>query len=196
VRIGVAGAQSAIAREFCRLLPAGCEPWCDRLTEMPESLDRYLICTGYLAGKAVSCISREEADLTFWRNFVEPARFCDRVFLQNPKARICLIGSESGYSGSFDMSYAAAKAGLHLYVETKRLEHPDQQLVAIAPTVIWDSGMTERRTDLEAVKRRFAATRHGRCLTAAEVAAQACNALFIARPMLSGTVIRLGADAR
>jgi NAD(P)-dependent dehydrogenase (short-subunit alcohol dehydrogenase family) len=191
VKVGIGGARSTIAREFIKLLPDGAEPYCDRLNELPLDCDRYLVCTGFLAGKAVSCISPEEAEATFRINFLDPARFCDRLLLHNPRARVCLIGSESGFAGSFDMAYAAAKAGLHLYVETKRLDHPEQQLVALAPTIIADSDMTQRRTDQNALAARAAATRHRRWLSAAEVAAQAYQALFIASPFLSNTVLRL-----
>lgn len=196
MKIGIAGATSNIARNFCQLLPDDVEPHCDRLASLPGDLDRYLICTGYLAGKDLARITVEEANLTFHRNFIEPARFCDRVLAANPQARICLIGSESGFKGSFDMAYAGAKAALHLYVETKRLEHPGQQLVAVSPTIIWDTAMTQARLDLEATKRRGAATRHRRWLMAGEVAAQAYNCLFIASPFLSNTIIRLRGEVR
>lgn len=195
--VGVAGATSTIAKAFCSMLPEGVMPWCDRLAEFDDvslgTIDRFLICTGYLAGKTLRELEPEEAQLTWLKNFVQPARFCDRLFALNPKARVCLIGSESGFAGSYDMAYAGAKAALHLYVQTKRLEHPGQQLVAIAPTVIWDTHMTQRRDDLAAVGRRFGATRHGRCLTAPEVAQQAYQALFAATPYLSNTIIRMGA---
>lgn len=193
--IGIAGASATIAREFCRLLPEGVEPVCDRLREHQPGLDRYLICTGYLAGKSLSDITPEEAELTWRRNFIDVARFCDLAFAANPKTRICVIGSESGFAGSYDMAYAGAKAALHLYVQTKRLRYPDQQLVAIAPAIIWDSAMTLRRDDLNALDARARATRHGRWLTPAEVATQAYQALFIASPFLSNTVIRLGPGA-
>jgi NAD(P)-dependent dehydrogenase (short-subunit alcohol dehydrogenase family) len=194
--IGIAGATSTIAKDFCGLLPAGVRPHCDRLVELPTDLDRYLICTGFLAGKSISALADEEAEATFRRNFIEPARFCERVLISNPKARICLIGSESGFAGSFDMAYAGAKAALHLYVEKRQLAHPDQQLIAIAPGVIWDSHMTQSRSDLADCAARGAATRHGRWISAREVAAQAYQALFIASPFLSNTIIRLGAGAR
>lgn len=195
MRVGVAGGRSTIAAQFVQLLPEGTQVVCDRLNELPYDLDRYLVCTGFLAGRAISCIAPEEAEATFRRNFVDPARFCERVFLHNDAARVCLIGSESGFSGSFDMAYAGAKAALHLYVETKKLSHPGQQLVALAPTVIWDTAMTQRREDLGAVKARFDATRHGRALSAAEVAAEAYHALFGATCFLSNAVIRLGPGA-
>ena len=194
--IGIAGHRTTIAEEFVRLLADGTETIADRLAELPLDLDRYLICTGYLAGKSLEAISLEEARRTWEKNFMEPARFCDRLFRVNHRARVCIIGSESGCRGSYDMAYAGSKAALHLYVETKRLEHPGQQLVAIAPTIIWDSGMTQRRNDLEALEARAGATQHGRWLTAREVAAQAVQALCVATPFLSNTVIRLGANVR
>lgn len=198
--VGVAGANSTVARAFCRLLPDGVIPWTRPLNDLdgPDmaTINRFLICTGYLAGKALGAITREEAELSWRRNFLEPARFCDELFARNPNARVCLLGSESGFRGSFDMAYAGAKAALHLYVETKKLEHPGQQLVAIAPTIIRDSAMTEHRDDLEALEARAHELRHGRWLSALEVAEQAYHALFISSPYLSGTVIRLGAGER
>jgi NAD(P)-dependent dehydrogenase (short-subunit alcohol dehydrogenase family) len=75
--------------------------------------------------------------------------FCDRLFAHNPRPRMCLIGSESGFAGSFDMAYAGAKAALHLYVETKRLSSARiSSWSAIAPTIIWDTDMTQTRPDL------------------------------------------------
>lgn len=189
--IGVAGHRSTIAQEFFRLIPDGEVARGDRLADLPMSYDRYLICVGFLAGKSLEAISADEARRTWEKNFIAPARFCDRLFRVNQRARVCIIGSESGFRGSYDMAYAGAKAALHLYVETKRLEHPGQQLVAIAPTVIWDSAMTQRRSDLEPLEARGAATRHGRWLNAREVAAQAVQALCVASPFLSNTVIRL-----
>lgn len=193
-KVGVAGVHSTIAREFCRLLPDGVVPVCDRLVEQLPGLERYFICTGYLAGKNLSEITREEADLTWRRNFVDVARFCDLAFAANPRVRICVMGSLSGIRGSYDLAYAGAKAALHLYVQTKRLEHPGQQLVALAPGIVMDTNMTQSRKDLPAVMARAGATRRGRYLKAAEVAAQAYNALFIDSGFLSNAVVALGCE--
>jgi NAD(P)-dependent dehydrogenase (short-subunit alcohol dehydrogenase family) len=193
--VGVAGVSSSIAEAFVKGLPRGIKWRREPLAELQPGLERYLICTGYLAGRSLGEMTYEESVLTWRRNFVEVARFCDLAFVANPKCRICVIGSESAYSGSYDIAYAGAKAALHLYVETKKLNYPEQQLVAIAPTVILDSGMTQRRKDLNAVEARFAVTRHGRPLQAAEVAALAHVALFSATAFLSNTVLRCGVGA-
>lgn len=188
--IGIAGHSTTIAQEFMSLLPG--ESFVrDRLQDMQLDLGRYLVCTGFLAGRSLREISNDDAWKTWVLNFLEPARFCDRVFAANPEARICVIGSESGFNGSYDMAYAGAKAALHLYVETKKLTSPMQQLVAISPSIIRDSGMTERRTDFERLEARAAATRHGRLLEAREVASLARDVLCGATPFLSNTSLRL-----
>lgn len=191
MRYGVTGTESAIARKFMEL--CGTEAVGGLLATMPLDLDRYLICTGYLAGKQLGEMSPEELEGTWLRNFVEPAEFCDRVFAANPAARVCLIGSESGFAGSHDMAYAGAKAALHLYVQTKRLERSMQMLVAIAPHIIWDTGMTQRREDLATLAQLGAKQRIGRWLEAGEVALQA-RTLLAGSPALSGTIVRMRAS--
>ena len=189
--VGIAGAGSTIATEFCGLLPPEERVVARRIDQLALSYDRYLICTGYLAGKSLSDISAEQADLTWNLNFVRVARLIDDVIARNGAARICVIGSESGFSGSYDAAYAGAKAALHRYVETKRLRTDRQMLVALAPAIIWDSGMTQRRNDLGEVERRGDANRMGRWLTAEEVATEAYHLLYNASPSLSGQVIRM-----
>lgn len=189
--IGIAGHATSIAQELIKALPPGAKTECGRLSDLPLDLNHYLICCGYLAGKRIDQIKEHEADRTWHANFLEPARFLETLFARNDKARVVIIGSESGYRGSFDMAYAGAKAALHLYVETKRLRTPEQLLVAIAPCIISDSGMTQRRKDLAQTEARGAATRHGRWLKAAEVAALALEVLSSGTPFLSNTVIRL-----
>lgn len=188
--IGIVGHRTTIAQEFMSLLP-GEQFVHKRLHETPTNLGRYLICMGYLAGRSLTEISNDDAWRTWFTNFLEPARFCDRVFNANPNARIVLLGSESGFEGSYDMSYAGAKAALHKYVETKKLPSPVQQLVAISPSIIRDSGMTQRRTDTDRLEARAAASRHGRFLEAREVAQLARDVLCSASPFLSNTIIRL-----
>jgi NAD(P)-dependent dehydrogenase (short-subunit alcohol dehydrogenase family) len=188
--IGIAGHNTSVAQEFMSLLPG--ETFVrEYLADMPLTLGRYLICAGFLAGRSLSEINGEDAFRTWATNFLEPARFCERLFLQNANARVCVIGSESGEVGSYDMAYAGAKAAMHLYVRTKKLTSPMQQLNAISPCIIRDSGMTQRRTDHAKMEARAAAQRHGRWLEAREVAALARDVLCNATPFLSNTVLRL-----
>lgn len=188
--IGIAGHNTTIAEEFVSLLP-GEKFVRDRLQDMPLNLGKYLICVGFLAGRNILEINNEDAWRTWSTNFLEPARFCERLFMVNPDARVCLIGSESAVVGSYDMAYGGAKAALHHYVETKKLTGPMQQLVAISPCIIRDSGMTGRRNDLGRVEARASLIRQGRWLEAREVAALARDMLCNATPFLSNTIIRL-----
>ncbi len=165
--IGIIGAKTTIARAFRQIGPQ--TSMNTRLEEMPLDLDRYLICMGYLAGKRIGGMSADELIRTWNDNFVLIAQFCDRLFEENPLARVCIITSASGHKGSFDIAYAGAKAAMNVYIETTRVGRA-QQLVGIAPTIIEDAGMTERRNDLAECMIRGKLQRRGHWLTAQEVA--------------------------
>lgn len=194
--VAIAGAGSAIAKAFEELIPDE-RVVRARAPELPVTADRYLFCAGFLRGERIEAQGDPELDLAWRVNFAEAAQACERILAANPEARICIIGSESGIKGSFDMAYAGAKAALHLYVERRKLEHPGQQLVAISPGIVADAGMTTRRADVENLRKREAAHPKRRFVTSAEVAELAHFLLYRDRGYLSGTVIRMhgGDDA-
>jgi len=189
--IGIVGHKTTIAQAFVQLLPKEEDHQEHRLERLPVWHDRYLICSGRLVGASLSDIRREDGHAVWDDNFMQIATVLDTILASNTKARVCVIGSESGYSGSHDMAYAGAKAALHLYVETKKLLFPDQQLVAIAPSIIEDSGMTRRRTDIDRVVERAQRNPKGRLLAAREVARLAYFLLYEDQGYISGTVIRM-----
>lgn len=156
---------------------------------LPTHLDYYFMCAGVLYGKAADEIEWDEVIETMKVNMLSVMIACDRIFENNAKAKICVIGSMSGINGSYDVTYAAAKAGLHMYVEKKVLTYPKQHLVCVAPTIIEDSGMTQRRVDLRETLQRGRQRRLGRWLHAEEVAKVACFA--IAQPSMCNTIIQL-----
>lgn len=195
--IGILGWKSAIAESFRQIT----EHWdadgyaeC-RLGTSLRRCDKLLVCTGMLVGRQAHSLSPLEQADCMRVNFLGVATFCDDVLAANPSARICVIGSESGFSGSFDMAYAGAKAALHLWVETKRLE-PSQQLVAIAPGIIADAGMTTRREDVANLERRAASHPKQRLLAAQEVASLAAWLLGPDGSYVSGTVVRMNGGER
>lgn len=153
----------------------------------PLDGNEYLLCAGVLYGERIGDMPLSAINKTLRVNFSDVAAFCDKLFEENKHAKVCIIGSESGVKGSFDMAYAGAKAAMHLYVESKRLMHRHQHLVCVAPTIIADSGMTERRTDLGACMQRGKERRLGRWLRASEVAEIAYFAMH--QPALCNTVI-------
>lgn len=188
--IYVRGAQSAIAQELdamCHVVPV------ERGEQMPISGDRYLFCTGLIRQKRIEDQTEAEIAETFMVNAISVIRECDRLLSVNPKARICVIGSESAFKGSFDGAYASAKAALHRYVETKRLNYPDQQLVCVAPTCIVNTGMNRQRNadGVKALEGRRLNHPKRRWLQPYEVARMVHFLLCVDQGYTTNTVIRM-----
>lgn len=116
-------------------------------------VDRYVLAAGVLHQKSILEQSAAEIQESLAVNLVNTIRLSEWILEHNPVARICIIGSESGFKGSYDTTYAAAKAGVHQYV-TSKATGPEQQLVCVAPHIIFDSGMTERRNDYMAIREK------------------------------------------
>lgn len=181
--------RSSIVRELMQLLPG--DEQIATSPAHPWAADRYLFCGGFLAGETIAETSREDVARSYFENFSDIAATCDLIIENNAAARICIIGSESGEQGSYDMAYAGAKAAMHLYIRTKRLIAPAQQLVGISPGVIWNSGMTARRRDIALCKKRGAARRRGRWLEAIEVARLVHFALYVDGGAICNSVLRI-----
>jgi NAD(P)-dependent dehydrogenase (short-subunit alcohol dehydrogenase family) len=186
--IGITGKRSTITQEFLKLIDDNSRVVFGSIEDLPLDLEQYLLCAGVLIGKTAGEIEDDEAIEMFRVNFLGVARFCDKLFEVNSKARVCVIGSQSGYGGSHDIVYAGTKASLHLYVETKKLQYQTQHLVCVAPTIIEDSGMTKRRSDLDETLRRGKKRRLGRWLQSKEIARLAHFVLH--EDALCNTVVR------
>lgn len=158
--------------------------------EMPTEHNRYLFCAGVLRPKREADQTDSEINEGYRVNFRQVAEDCNRLFLANSTARICVIGSESAYRGSYDDVYSRAKRLLHDYVELRKLG-PDQQLVCISPSMIEDAGMTARRGDKWRIDERMAQNPKRRLLTAIEVARLVHFVLYIDQGYLNSVVIRL-----
>lgn len=189
--IVVTGWRSRIAEEFRNLLPSKeivihGKP-IDR--DFPHDAERYLFCQGLLRPKRYEEQTELEIREGIEVNYGSIVRACDLIFAKTPHARVCIIGSESGYRGSFDENYASSKAMIHSYVESKEIG-PHQQLVAISPGIIEDCGMTLRRIDVERLDLRRREHPKRRFLKAAEVASMARTLLYF-QDYVSGTVIRM-----
>ena len=120
-------------------------------TDCPPDV-RIILAGGYLAGKSDAEHTAESMDMTITANYLEPIQIIDQALDELPAARICVIGSQSAAAGSYDTQYAFAKARLHRFVMRRPGIHP-QQVVAVAPPIIADSGMTRRRHDYPRVLR-------------------------------------------
>ena len=157
--------------------------------DFPTNASHYLFCQGLLRPRRMQDQTEAERTEGFEVNLDSIQRACNAVLAVNDTARICIIGSESAYNGSFDDVYAVSKMLLHSYVERKPLK-PGQQIVAISPGIIEDAGMTIRRTDQEMLAARRAAHPMGRFLQAREVAHLAHHLLYH-QPYIRNTVIRM-----
>lgn len=190
--IAIRGAASEIALRLLPLLPADEMVVVVPRGEIPPIAgDRYLFCQGLLRAKPACLQTEAEIDEGLQVNLHQIIRACDQILAGNPRARICVIGSESGCTGSFDETYASAKGLLHRYVETRRLAYPGQQLVCVAPSIIENAGMTVRRQDRDNLDRRKALHPKRRFLDAGEVARLVKFLLYEDRGYITGTVIRM-----
>ena len=188
--LAVTGLGSTIVKELRGLLPPDEEVIriADRV--WPPVADRYFLCAGVLRPKMLHEQSAEEIAETLNVNCMQPIMLCDEILRCHKAARIVVMGSQSGITWSYDGAYAAAKAALHRYVETKKLG-PHQQLVCVAPSIIEDTGMTRARTDHENLARRTREHPKQRLLKAVEVARLVHFLLYVDQGYISGTVIRV-----
>lgn len=190
--IAIRGAGSQIAEELIGLLPAEEEVWTVPRGEMPPfTADRYLYCQGLLRPKPMAEQTASEIEESFDVNAGQVIKACDVILGGNAAARICVIGSESGFAGSYDETYAAAKDRLHRYVSGKKLRYPAQQLVCIAPSIIANAAMTLRREDQDNLEQRRMVHPKRRYLQAIEVARLVHYVLYIDLGYLSGVVLRM-----
>lgn len=192
--LAIRGINSAIARALP--LPRGEQKIEINRNEWPRlDADRYLFCQGLLFSKTSEDQSEEERSESYRVNALDVIASCEHVIKGNDRARICVIGSESAFSGSFDGTYAKAKVALHRYVETRQLRTPHQQLVCIAPSIIGDAGMTLRRTDTHNLERRRLSHPKKRFLSSLEVAKLVYHVLYVDDGYLTGVVIRMNGGA-
>lgn len=158
---------------------------------MPMNAGRYFFCQGLLRGKSMDEQTSDEIAESMAVNCTQIIKACEQILEENRVARICVMGSESGYAGSYDGAYATAKAHLHAYVESKCLRNPGQQLVCVAPSIIYDAGMTVRRKDQDKLEIRRNSHPKRRYLRSMEVARLVHFLLYVDCGYLSGVVIRM-----
>jgi NADP-dependent 3-hydroxy acid dehydrogenase YdfG len=147
----------------------------------PPRVPRYVLAAGVLHGKRMAEQTAAEINECWAVNCVNVVRICERVLGMNPHARICVIGSESGTRGSFDETYALSKAAVHQYVRWRKVKST-QQIICVAPTIIADSGMTQRRTDYPRVLRERRTVR-------AETVAREVHSVLWGDALISNAVI-------
>ena len=160
------------------------------VTTMPVDVERYVFAAGLLYPKTMSQQDFGETARSLAVNLTSLVRICEHVLTNNPRARIAIVSSESS-RGSYDTTYFLSKVALNAYVEGRRLSAPGQQLVAVSPTIVMDSGMTQGRHDLDSVAERASRTPKGRLLQADEVSRLLHYVLYVNEGTLTNTVVHL-----
>ena len=163
----------------------------DKIDNIPLNYDRYVITLGYLIPKKITEQTNKETLDSMAINLLFPVRIIERILEVNQKARIVVLGSESGFKGSFDTSYFLAKAALSSYIREKYIKYPTQQLVMVAPSVILDTKMTQERDDLTQVLERAKCLPKQRYLLSKEVAEMIYFLLYIDQGYINNEIINM-----
>ena len=111
-----------------------------------QRTNNFIILSGFLQSKKITDQTRDEITKSFFINSIGPILFAEYLLKINSNARLIILGSESGYKGSYDLSYALAKSSLKLYIKQKKTKE-NQQLILLSPSTIENFGMTNRRLD-------------------------------------------------
>ncbi|EJG2003337.1 SDR family oxidoreductase [Vibrio parahaemolyticus] len=143
------------------------------LSKLVKNLDLnseyYVFSVGVLYPKNINQQSTDEVFNSISVNLISVVRICEYILSKNKKAKIIIIGSESGKKGSFDTTYFLSKSALKKYVQERHLEHEDQQILLISPSVIEDAGMTVRRSDIDTLEKNKQLHPKKRFLTSKEI---------------------------
>ncbi len=124
-------------------------------------------------------------------NLLSSIEISEIALKHNKKAKIFIMGSESGRKGSFDIIYALNKAALHKYVEERQIFHPKQQLVGIAPSTIIDGKITIKRKDKKNVIRSIQLNPKKRPIFSFEISNFIYSLIFYNTDYISNTVINI-----
>ena len=154
--LAVTGFRTTIVRELAKLIDchvARISADLSRLDtefDIPPAANHFVLAAGVLWQRQTAEQTAGEIATSLAVNMVNVVRLCESILATKPDARIVVIGSESASKGSFDQTYAVAKAGVHAYCRWRQVL-PTQLLVCLAPPIISDSGMTKKRHDYPAV---------------------------------------------
>ena len=86
-------------------------------------------------------------------NFMIPVTLIEKLNTVDITFNFIYISSESAKKGSFDANYAAQKAATEMFIRECNLLNSESLVVAVAPSMIGDAGMTLRRLDTQNVEK-------------------------------------------
>ena len=204
-QILVTGSSSKIGKEFIKLLPKNIvinnpkrsewdlskNKFNKKQLNLIKNSDKIVILHSKLSSK--SHLKKSLKDITdqICINLTSIIRICEIALSTNPKARIIILGSESGLKGSYDIIYALTKSSIHKYVEERKIKYKDQQLLCLAPSTISDGKMTLKRKDKKNVKKSININPKKRGINSKEISIFIYKLLFEITDYVSNTTIHI-----
>jgi NADP-dependent 3-hydroxy acid dehydrogenase YdfG len=95
--------------------------------EVPKGVERFVLAAGVLHSERAINLRSHQIYECVAVNMTNVIRICETILDTVEHARICVIGSESGFKGSYNELYAATKAAIHAYVSWTHVS-PTQSL--------------------------------------------------------------------
>ena len=204
-QILVTGGSSKIGKEFVKLLPKNIiikkpnkiewdlskDKFNRKQVNLIKNSDKIVILHSKLSSK--SHLKKSFKDITnqICLNLTSIIRICEIALNSNPKARIIILGSESGLKGSYDIIYALTKSSIHKYVEERKIKYKDQQLLCLAPSTISDGKMTLKRKDKKNIKKSIYINPKKRGIKSKEISIFIYKLLFEITDYVSNTTIHI-----
>ena len=159
--------------------------------DLIKKCDKIFLCHSVLSNKKHLLKSEHEIHQQININLLSKIKICEISLKYNPKARIIIIGSESGIKGSYDIIYALSKASINKYVEERKIFKKEQQLVCVAPSTILDGKMTLRRKDKHNVRKSINNNPKKRGLYSKEISKLIYDLSFSNTDYITNTVINV-----
>ena len=204
-QILVTGGSSKIGKEFVKLLPKNIiikkpnkiewdlskDKFNRKQVNLIKNSDKIVILHSKLSSKSHLKKSLKDITNQICLNLTSIIRICEIALNSNPKARIIILGSESGLKGSFDIIYALTKSSIHKYVEERKIKYKDQQLLCLAPSTISDGKMTLKRKDKKNIKKSININPKKRGIKSKEISIFIYKLLFEITDYVSNTTIHI-----
>ena len=204
-QILVTGGSSKIGKEFIKLLPKNIvinnpkrsewdlskNKFNKKQLNLIKKSDKIVILHSKLSSKSHLKKSLKDITNQICINLTSIIRICEIALNTNPKARIIILGSESGLKGSYDIIYALTKSSIHKYVEERKIKYKDQQLLCLAPSTISDGKMTLKRKDKKNVKKSININPKKRGIKSKEISIFIYKLLFEITDYVSNTTIHI-----
>jgi short-subunit dehydrogenase len=156
-----------------------------------KNYDVYVFNLGFLQPKRIKDQSSSDVLKSLSINALFTIKSCEYIFENNLKARVFIIGSESGKKGSFDTSYFLSKSMLRAYTKERKLISENQQLLLVSPSTIEDGKMTSSRNDTKTLELYKKNHPKKRFLDSSEVANLLCDLIKSPSTYLCNTEIEL-----